>query len=123
VIVAFDVSVSVDADWLAYELYGAYIMANRFLRWDKSTSADVVGYSVRAKKDVDPVDSDPAYPAGNVDFVDLTQIPFLANADGDYHFSVNAIDDVGLESKHAQVSGPLDFVPPDAPTNLRLTES
>lgn len=98
-------------------------MANRFLRWAKSVDTDVVGYNVRAKKDADPTDVDQAFPAGNVDFVDLTKVPSLASADGEYHFSVKAVDDAGLESPHARVTGFLDFVPPAAPTNLRLTES
>jgi hypothetical protein len=120
--VILDFTVSIDADWQAVELYGAYVMA-KFLRWDKSTSPDVAGYQIRAKKDVAPTDADPFFPVGNVDFVDLTTIPFLANADGTYHFSVKSVDDVGLVSTHARVTGPLDFVPPAAPTNLRLTDS
>jgi hypothetical protein len=120
--VIFDIALAVDADWIATELYGASLMA-KFLRWDKSTSTDVVGYQVRAKKDVPPTDADTFFPVGDVDFVDLTTIPSLANAEGTYHFSVKSVDKVGLVSLHARVSGALDFVPPAAPTNLRLTDS
>jgi hypothetical protein len=121
--VRFDVSFYIAPDWRLIGVYGAQIVANRFLRWTKSEASDVVGYQIRAKKDVDPTDTDPAFPVGDVDFVDLTTVPFLKDADGDYHFSVKSVDDVGLTSPHARIAGPLDFVPPAAPTGLRLTES
>ncbi len=120
---AFDFTLLVQFDWRSFTPYGARIVANRFLRWDKSTSTDVVGYKIFAKKDVDPTDSDPSFAVGNVDNVDLTTIPFLANADGIYHLSVKSVDEAGLEGQHARVTGPLDFVPPAPATNVRLSEA
>ncbi len=120
----FDLNpITVEAEWQALALHGALLMANRFLRWDKSTSADVVSYRVRFKKDTAPQDTDPALEVGNVDFLDLTKVAALKDADGTYHFSVKAVDDVGLEAEHARVSGPLDFVPPAPATNVRLSEA
>jgi hypothetical protein len=119
----FDFTVDIDAFWQANILHGALIMANRFLRWDKSTSSDVVTYRVRVKKDSPPEDTDPVLEVGNVDFLDLLTVPSLRDADGTYHFSVKAVDEVGLEAEHARVSGPLDFVAPAPATNVRLSEA
>lgn len=96
-------------------------MANRFLRWTKLPNA--VGYDLRAKKDVDPIDTDPVFLAGDVDFVDLTKVPFLANAEGSYHFAVTALNGIGVEGVVARVTGPLAFAPLGAVTNLRLTDT
>jgi hypothetical protein len=120
----FDIrAISIEADWQTSILHGAILMANRFLRWDKSTSDDVVGYQILFKKDSPPVDGDAAVTVGDVDVLDLTTVPALSNADGLYHFSVRSIDDVGMKGEHARTSGPLDFVAPAPATNVRLSEA
>lgn len=97
-------------------------MANRFLRWDKIGGA--AGYNIRIKKDVPPDDAaTPDVMLADVDVYDLLTAPSLANANGTYHFSIRAVNSVGVEGETARVSGPLAFAKLAAPANFRLTDS
>ncbi len=99
----------------------------KVLEWNPSTAPDVTTYWLYASPEADPITYDTEHTdVGLVTSVDLGELANsgfapLVDADGKYNLGVSAIDDLGNESDIAvKPAVPLDFVPPDAPTNLRV---
>jgi len=99
----------------------------KVLEWNPSPSTDVTTYWVRASDESVPITYDTEHvDVGLVTSADLGQLANdgyapLVNADGKYNLGVSAIDDLGNESDIAvKPAVPLDFVPPEAPTDLRV---
>ena len=93
------------------------------LTWTDSTAQDVVGYNVYWNREAD----------GNPDYTDTPvsvtgtgvfipdDIPSFPLEDISFIFGVSAIDDAGNESDIALTGAvPLDFIAPDAPTNVSV---
>ena len=91
------------------------------LSWDASIALDVTGYKLFVEPIGTPVTAaSQSHDLGNVTSVDLNTL--LGNVDGTYNLGLAAYDDVGNEGPLAVINDvPLDFVAPDAPTNLVIT--
>lgn len=112
------------------------ILKPTILKFDASTSPDVVGNALYIRKvedgPVDEPDADGRYLAarfliGNepgpdgVCSVDLAGIEGFPTEDANYNIGVAAIDDFGNEASMSVLPNvPLDFAAPNPVTNLRL---
>ena len=90
------------------------------LRWTASLAPDVEGYYIYIQLVPEPVtQSSQQYDVGNVTEIELNSL--LGDVDGTYNIGVSAYDDVKNEGPMALIQNvPLDFVAPDAPTNLEI---
>lgn len=96
------------------------------ISWTASTASDVVSHKVYTAKEVDGV----SYNSPNVEVpMPDTQI-ILPDAfpsgtfgeDTNYLIGITAVDDVGNESDMVEVSAPFDFIAPDAPTGVTVSD-
>lgn len=102
----------------------------RIMKFEPSTSPDVVGYKMYIQESPDPVDYtsegiDLGMPPTDADgklVVDLSTLSALTTKDGVYNIGVVAIDDAGNESSMTKAANvPLDFVAPDPPGTLEFS--
>lgn len=102
----------------------------RIMKFEPSTSPDVVGYKMYIQEAPDPVEYtsegiDLGMPPADADgklVVDLSTLAALTTKDGVYNIGVVAIDDAGNESSMTKATNvPLDFVAPDPPGALEFS--
>lgn len=94
------------------------------LRFRPSTAADVVEHRLRENADYDEpfVRVTKAADADGYVRIPASTIPFLSGIEDDVvSVFVTAADEVGNESDFLTVTGPLDLVAPDAPTEGGLS--
>jgi len=101
---------------------------SKIFRFTPSASPDVVGYRVYVDLPGALTYSSPSHtelnPTPDADgkvAVDLANLSISATKDGIYDIGVAALDDADNESDMATLAGVnLDFIAPDAPTNLEI---
>lgn len=100
-----------------------------FVKFKPSVAADVVAYKIYVYPEGDPLLSDTPFIQIDAPFsvdengkisVDLQQ--HMPTLDGSYTVSVTAIDDAGNESASLTGVTQVDFVVPDAPTELEFVK-
>lgn len=97
-----------------------------YVKFTPSGSADVVGYNIYIQPVPDPIHPEsqyvrvqPPYVMDNSKIkVDL--LPLFPDMDGEYTVGITAVDDMGNESSVLQGVTNVDFVVPDAPTDLEF---
>lgn len=89
--------------------------------WNRSSSADVVGYRLRITKAPEaPTRDTPPVELGDVDQVDLATLEEARGLDGTYNLAVAPVDDSGLEGDLTPLADQvIDLVPPEPATNFR----
>ena len=92
------------------------------IRWNASVAPDVVNYRVywNAETSPDYESQFSEFPATATEAFIPDDFPsFTVSTEGDYVFGISAVDDVGNESDMAMSAAiPLDFNPPEAPTDI-----
>jgi len=91
--------------------------------WTPSVSPDVVAHNLRACLETDTMDYSLApvridLPLSEYDLPGAFSMP----EDTNYKLGLSSIDDVGNESDISEVVVPLDFIAPDAPTNILVLD-
>lgn len=103
-------------------------LKSKIFRFTPSTSPDVVGYRVYVDLPGAVSYGSPSAEVGDLTpatdgkiEVDLAGLDVTRTKDGVYDIAVAALDDAGNESDLAVLSDvTLDFIAPDAPTNLEV---
>ncbi len=93
---------------------------SKTLRWSPSVAQDVVGYNLYIEEAPNPVvATSTKIELGNVNEVVLND--HLNDIDGTYNLGLSARDDGDNEGPITVMNDvPLDFIAPDAPTNLEI---
>jgi len=96
---------------------------NKTLSWNAGVAADIVAHRVY----VSTSGVDPNYgsqftdvPMPTVSMVLPDEFAGFPLIDGLYKLGISSVDDMGNESDITVISNPLDFIAPDAPTNLAV---
>ena len=104
-------------------------ITRRNVRWDPSTSPDVVAHKVYWCEEDNYLDYNIS-PSVRVDLPKTNLIipdetpDFPTDADGNFRIGVTAADEVGNESDFIEVGPiPFDFAAPDAPKNLVVEDA
>lgn len=90
------------------------------LKFDGSSSADVVGYKLYVEEAPNAVSyTSKSFDLGNRTVVPLEELPGIGALDGTYNLGLTAVDDAGNESDLQVLENiALDFFAPAAPTNF-----
>lgn len=96
---------------------------SKTLSWNAGIAADIVAHRIY----VSTSGVDPNYGSQNIDIsMPVTSVVLpdefagFPLIDGLYKLGISSVDDMGNESDITVISNPLDFIAPDAPTNLVL---
>ncbi len=93
---------------------------NVMLSFGASGSSDVVGYKLYMEVSPSVLDyTSNSFDLGNTTSIDLSTLPGMTSNDGVYNLGITSVDDAGNESSMTLLNDvPLDFIAPDAPTDI-----
>lgn len=98
-----------------------------YVKFTPSLSQDVVAYRIYVQQTPDPISVNSAnrqvdgpFTPGSDGKIQIDLQPLFPNLDGEYTVGISAVDDAGNESGLLEGVTVVDFIAPDAPTDLEF---